>query len=171
MQKNGWVKERERDSIQFPPFHSWREKSEITSSWISHGNICMDWACGHDCGHGVRLGLSHWHKDKRLQTGFPIEALSLNIEKSYLSRLRCYGERQRARSCFWSRTALENDGVVQNPCGCCWACRKYSQCYRYRIYTLDPKNICFQRVSLQCLCGKVQEVIYCTAGLNWNFWV
>lgn len=28
------------------------------------------------------------------------------------------------------------------------------------IYTLDPKNICFQRVSSQCLCGKVQEVFF-----------
>lgn len=133
-----------------------------TSVWTGHVVLT---------GHGVRLGLSHWHKDKRLQTGFPREVLSLNIERSYLSRLRCYGERKRARSCYWIEQPWEMVKLCRIPRGCRWACRKYSQCYRYSGYTHLTQKIFVFREYPCSVCGKVQEVIYCTAGLNWNFWV
>lgn len=126
---DGWRREK---GTQFSPFHSWREKPEMTSSWISHENIRVDWECTCTV---VRLGLSHWHRTRgcrQVSLGKPSHLASRRTTWAgwnVMVRDRKPGPASEVER-HWKMVKL-----CRIPRGCCWACRRYSQCYHYSGYT------------------------------------
>lgn len=110
-------------------------------------------------------------RDNRgLQTGFQKKASSLSIGGNLLAHTEMV---------YWE---VEKQVMIlrQNNVQKWWSCAEshlavaeLARSTRGVIVIVDthtwPKVICFQRVTLQWVCGRVQEVIYCTAVLNWNF--
>lgn len=86
------------------------------------------------CSHGVRVGLSRWHRTRDCRQ------VSLGKPSPLTSRRPTWagwnvtvGDRKPGPASeveHWKMVKL-----CRIPCGCCWAHRKYSQCYRYSGWT------------------------------------
>lgn len=99
-----------------------------TSAWGRDVHVPWSWS------KAWALPLAQ-NRYKRLQTGFPREALSLSVGGNYLPSWN--GTMRGRKPAPGSEVEQRSETVklCRIPCGCCWVSRKYLRCYHYSGYT------------------------------------